>query len=482
MTGVSNDVDARLHEVVTASQWLAATAIAERADILREIADDLEERAPEIVAVAAEESLLPLDRLRGEQTRTVNQFRLYADVIEEGSWLQASITHELSSTSPLVQDHRRVNVALGPVIVFAASNFPLAFGIVGTDTASALAAGCAVVAKGHPGHPRLAALLAGLIQDSLARQGVPDAVFTLVNGDDAVTVLSDARITAGAFTGSIGGGTALKRIADSRDVPIPFYAEMGSVNPVIVTAAAWRTRRAEILSGLVDSMTVSNGQLCTSPGVLFVPDAELSPDELAAFTRDTSAGTLLTDSIADGYRAGVRGLAKISGVEVAGTLNVTEGRSAQPVLWVTDASSVEASPNALKERFGPSSLVVRYDAQAEVLHVLAGMDGQLTASIFAEPEEEIGALVQALADKAGRILLNAWPTGVAVSWSMHHGGPWPASSSVQFGSVGAEAIDRFTRPVTYQNFDDRLLPMPLREENPWRIPRRVDGVLTRLGA
>lgn len=478
MTGVSSDTDARLHQVVTASGWLAAISLAERAIILREIAVDLDERAAEIVAIAAEESLLPIDRLRGELTRTVNQFRLYADVIEEGSWLDASITHAKPDASPPVQDHRRVNVPLGPVIVFAASNFPLAFGIVGTDTASALAAGCAVVAKGHPGHPRLAVLLAGIVQDSLARQSVPDAAFTLLDADEAVAVLGDARITAGSFTGSIGGGTALKRIAESRELPIPFYAEMGSVNPVIVTAAAWRARRTEILSGLVDSMTVSNGQLCTSPGVLFVPDVALSPDELAGFTRDTSAASLLTDSIADGFRAGVRGLSETAGVEAAGALVVVEGRSAQPVLWVTDASIVEASPDALEERFGPSSVVVRYDSQSEVLRLLAGMDGQLTASIFAEPEEEIGPLVQVLASKAGRVLLNAWPTGVAVSWSMHHGGPWPASSSVQFGSVGAEAIDRFTRAVTYQNFADDLLPLPLREDNPWRIPRRIDGVVT----
>lgn len=471
-------LEATLSEVQQASRQWAKTTPAERSIALNAIADMLLQRADEAVEVAARESLITADRLAGEYTRTVNQLRLAAEVVHEGSWLDVSITEANPATMPPLKDHRRMNVPLGPVMVFAASNFPFAFGVVGTDTASAWAAGCAVVAKGHPGHPGLARLLAGFIETALRELGLPAALFTLIEGDDlAVDVLRHPQIAAGAFTGSIRGGVALTRVAENRPVPIPFYAEMGSVNPVIVTPAAWAARRNEIEAGLVASMTVSNGQLCTSPGILFAPGAQATPDRLSRLLRGTAGAPMVTESVAKGFHEGIARLQRTVGVTGAQDAGNPGSRTANPSLWTTSIDAARADRSVFEERFGPASVIVTYDELSDVLDLIDTLDGQLTASVFAEAHEDVSALVEHLGRRVGRVLLNDWPTGVAVSWSMHHGGPWPASSNGMYGSVGAEAVRRFLRPVAFQNFDEARLHPALQTSNPWGVPQRVNGRL-----
>lgn len=468
----TDERDRVLDAVVSASRALADTTPRDRAGLLRRIAEHIEAATSALVPTAVAETGLGADRLAGEVARTANQFRLAADVVEEGSWLGVSIDH---MKAPF-DDHCRMNISLGPVLVFAASNFPFAFGVLGTDTASALAAGCAVVAKGHPGHPRLASQLGSVMGTALQAAGAPAELFSLVEGDAAIEVLQDERITAGAFTGSIQGGAALLTIAQNRPRPIPFFAEMGSINPVIVTERAWTARRDEILAGLVASMTQSNGQLCTSPGLVLIPKTLDLADATDELMSDTQPAPLLTDSIAHSFRAGIDDLADDQHVTALSPVVVSAARAATPVLWSVNAADMDERSLVLKELFGPSSVLVQYESPESILSVVDYLDGQLTASIFSEPEDDITPLVSALAPRVGRLLNNAWPTGVAVSWSMHHGGPWPASSSSSAGSVGAEGILRFLRPVAYQNFAEQALPPALKEDNPWKLPRRVNGV------
>jgi NADP-dependent aldehyde dehydrogenase len=468
------ELELSLDSAVTASRWIAATTLTERARLLRTTADALD-AAPWLATLAAEETQLDVERMRGEQARMASQFRLYADVVEEGSWLEASMTHERPASTPPIPDLRRMNVPLGLVLVFAASNFPLAFGVAGTDTASALAAGCAVLAKPHPGHPGLGKELHSVVAGALESAGAPVGLFSLVLDDGlAVDTLRDARVSAGAFTGSIRGGTALLEIANSRTRPIPFYAEMGSVNPVVVSSAAMTERRDEIFDGLVSSMTINNGQLCTSPGIVFVPRNSFSDADLVGRLASTAAKPMLTESILGGFVGGQDRYRATPGLRSLG--GGDQETVAAPVIWRGRVSAVADSPGTLEECFGPSALVLEYDGLEEVVHVLERMDGQLAGSAFVASGEKVEPdLVSALADRCGRVIVNGWPTGVAVTWSTHHGGPWPSASTPKFGSVGAESVLRFVRPVAYQGFAESELPEALRDSTTWQIPRRVNG-------
>jgi NADP-dependent aldehyde dehydrogenase len=466
--------DECLDRAVAASRTFAQTSPQLRATALRAIAAAIETHADDLLPVAVAETGLGTERLAGEIARTADQFRLYADVVEEGSWAAVSI----DSAKPPFDDHRRMNVAVGPVLVFAASNFPFAFGVLGTDTASALAAGCSVIAKPHPGHPMLGQHLAQLINTAAEDAGIPAGLFTLVTGSDAaIRVLRDDRVEAGSFTGSIGGGTSLLAIAQARQRPIPFFAEMGSSNPVVVTPAAWAARSEEIVRGLVSSMTQSNGQLCTSPGIVFVPTDLRGDRGLTEVMGATTAAPMLTDAIANSFNTGMVELSVAPGVTPLSPVRIMTDRSAHPMLWGSDTSTAERDPDILKEHFGPSSVMVHYDTMGKVLEIIDKLDGQLTGSIFSVAGEDISTLIEAMSRKVGRLLNNAWPTGVAVSWSMHHGGPWPATSARAHGSVGAESIARFIRPITYQNFPESALPSALKNSNPWNLPRRIDGLL-----
>ncbi|MGH3239312.1 MAG: aldehyde dehydrogenase (NADP(+)), partial [Spirillospora sp.] len=422
----------------------------------------------ELTALADEETRLGAARLNGELTRTTFQLTLFAEHVREGAFHDARIdTADPSWPTGPRPDLRRYRTAFGPVLVFAASNFPFAFSVAGGDTASAWAAGCPVVVKAHPGHPRLSRRTAEVIGTA----GLPDGVFGLVEGEDAgVAALKHSGIAAAAFTGSRRGGLALARIAAERPVPIPFYGEMGSVNPSVVTPRAAHGRGEEIVQGYAASLTMGAGQFCTNPGLLFAPAALL--DEASRRLREIAAAPMLNDTIESAYLAAADALAARPGVRRL----IRPDTSTAPRLLTMDLDAFKADIDAASEEcFGPLGLIVTYERLADVADVLAALPGQLTASLHAEPDEtgDLAALTAMLAARSGRVLWNQWPTGVSVTHAMQHGGPFPATTAPSTTSVGTAAIDRFLRPVAYQGWPQDLLPPPLRDDNPWKIPQTV---------
>lgn len=455
----------------------------------------LETAAERILAIgdalierAMQESGLPRARLEGERGRTVGQLRLFAQVVREGSWMDLTIDPALPDRAPLPRpDLRRRNVAVGPVAVFGASNFPLAFSVAGGDTASALAAGCPVIVKGHSGHPGTGELVARALREAVAACGLPEGVFSYLPGNDRAlggALVADPRIKAVGFTGSRGGGMALVNIANNRPEPIPVYAEMSSINPVILFPAAAKARGGELGKAYVGSLTMGAGQFCTNPGLVIALEGS-DLDAFLASAADALVGSapqqMLTPGIHAAFEEGVEALAGHSQVEtVARGLEKTGPTQARSAVFRTSAAAFTNDPVLGHEVFGSSSLVVTAKDLDEVARILRGMEGQLTATLlFDEADEELVApLVSLLGQKCGRILANGWPTGVEVCHAMVHGGPFPATSDTRTTSVGALAIMRFLRPVCYQNLPDRLLPPALRQENPYGAPRRIEGVLT----
>lgn len=458
----------------------AAATDAERARWLRGMADALDAHRDELVEIAERETHLGSARLAGEVARTTGQLRLFADVITEGSYLEAIIDHAEPAAVPPTPDLRRLLRPLGAVAVFSASNFPFAFSVAGGDTASALAVGCPVVVKAHSGHLELSARTAQIVTAALAESGAPDGIFSFISGREAGSALvQDSAIKAVGFTGSIPGGRALFDLAVSRPDPIPFYGELGSLNPVVLTAAAISARGAELATGLAASFTLGAGQFCTKPGLVFLPAGTGFAARLAQAGEDKPAAPMLTGRIAEAYPEGLRRLADQDGVElVSGTVDQdAAANGAAPVVFATAAAAVIANPGPmLEECFGPTTLLIEYASPDELSRALDLVPGSLTATVHAEPEEDISAVVAQLSQLAGRVLFTGWPTGVAVNWAQQHGGPWPATTSL-FTSVGATAVRRFLRPVTYQDAPDKLLHPALQERNPLGIPRRVDGAL-----
>nr|WP_260312198.1 MULTISPECIES: aldehyde dehydrogenase (NADP(+)) [unclassified Rathayibacter] len=450
----------------------------ERALWLEAVATALDSRSDDLVAIADAETHLGSPRLPGELARTTAQLRLFAAVIREGSYLEATIDHADPANTPPNGDMRRLLVPLGPVAVFAASNFPFAFSVAGGDTASALAAGNPVVVKAHPGHPETSTLTAEIVMAALVAAGAPDGLFALVSGHEAgIALVEHPLITAVGFTGSVSGGRALFDRAVSRLVPIPFYGELGSLNPVVITAAAAAARGAELAAGLAGSFTMGAGQFCTKPGLVFVPSGSDFAAALAPEIPTRRGAVLLTESIRASFPRGLAALSAEPGVSVVAGDPEQGADGATAVALRTDVATLLKRPDVLLEEcFGPVTVLVEYASEAELLATLAVVPGSLTATVHAEPEEPLGDLVDALRSKAGRLLFGGWPTGVAVTWSQQHGGPYPASTSV-FTSVGATAIRRFLRPVTYQTAPAAVLPAALRDGNPLGIVRRVDGVL-----
>lgn len=474
-------------DAVLESALAAASAIAghlaesepsERARWLRSAAGALDDASDELVVLAADETHLGLERLRGELVRTTFQLRLFADLVETGGHLDARVDHaDPSWPMGARPDLRRMLRPLGPAAVYAASNFPFAFSVAGGDTAAALAAGCPVVVKAHPGHPRLSRAVASAVSVALEQAGAPAGVFALVEGvETGRALVVDPRITVATFTGSLAGGRALFDLAASRPEPIPFYGELGSVNPVFVTTGAAAARRDAIAAGFAASVTLGVGQFCTKPGVLLVPVGDDLERLVVDAMADAGGGVMLSERIRDGFLGGLGVLADHSGVEVLVPPHGAGGVS--PVLYGTDAATLLASPvELLQEHFGPAALVVRYRDDDELLRVAKAVEGQLTATVHGEEGEgAASALLDVLAGKAGRVLWNAWPTGVSVTYAMQHGGPYPATTAPHFTSVGTASIERFLRPVAYQGVPDALLPAPLQEANPWGVPRLVDGV------
>ncbi|MFD9893050.1 aldehyde dehydrogenase (NADP(+)) [Amycolatopsis sp. NPDC059027] len=474
-------LEAILAGAAAAARPAAAATPAERARWLDAVADALDAAAGELVPLAHAETHLPASpRLQGELKRTTFQLRLFGKVLADGEYLGATVDHA-DPDWPMGPrpDIRRVLVPIGPALVFAASNFPFAFSVAGGDTASALAAGCPVVLKAHPGHEELSARTGQIVREALVAAGAPEGMFDVIHGVEAgVTALKDPRIAASAFTGSVPGGRALFDIAVSRPTPIPFYGELGSVNPVVVTPGALAARGEAVAKGYAGSFSLGAGQFCTKPGLLFLPEGHGLDDVLREAVAAVAAQPMLNDRIAYGYENKLGELRDVSGVDVV-VEGSADGSAFTPTLLATTAKEFLAGGAAVHEEcFGPASLVVTYTDQAELLDVLATLEPGLTATIQGEEDEAglVRGLLPALTRLAGRLLWNDWPTGVTVSWAQQHGGPYPATTAPTTTSVGTAAIERFLRPVAWQGFPDALLPEALRDANPWRLPRRTDGI------
>ncbi|MEU4385937.1 aldehyde dehydrogenase (NADP(+)) [Promicromonospora sp. NPDC023805] len=457
------------------------------ARFLEQIADNIDAIGSDVVARAMLETGLPAARLTGEVARTTGQLRLFAQVVRQGDHRGVRIDPARPDRTPLPRaDLRQRKVPLGPVAVFGASNFPLAFSTAGGDTASALAAGCPVVVKAHNAHPGTAELVGRAVADAVATSGLHPGVFSLVYGPgNAVgqALVTDPAIQAVGFTGSRGGGLALVAAAAARPVPIPVYAEMSSINPTILLDGALAGDVDSLAAAYLTSVTGSSGQLCTAPGLVFVPDGERGDAFVEAAGRAAAAAagqTMLTVGIAEAWQQGVDTLAAQDGVRLvgAGSPGSTENAPA-PAVFASAVPTLLSNPVLQAEIFGAASLVVRYADADELLAAVERLEGQLTVTLHLteEDRETATALLPVLERKAGRILANGWPTGVEVGHAMVHGGPFPATSDSRSTSVGTLAIERFLRPVAYQNLPEYLLPEPVRPNNPWHLTRRVDGVL-----
>ena len=409
--------------------------------------------------------------------------RLLADRAGRGDYLDARIDHaDPDWPMGARPDIRRMKVPLGVVLVFAASNFPFAFSVAGGDTASALAAGCPVVVKANPGHLELSRATAAVVTAALAAAGAPEGTFALIESDeDGRTAILDPRVAAVGFTGSTRVGRMLYDLASARPVPIPFYGELGSTNPSVVTPAAAAERTAEIAAGFVGSFTLGAGQFCTKPGWLLVPAGSGLPAEIARLVAEAPAQPMLNERISAGFGAAVSDLARTDGFTVlAGSLpaDTDAGLEERPVLLSAPIASLLADPELIdREVFGPAATVVTYEHIDEPAALARLLPGQLTASVHAAgaADPDAAPLVAALAAHAGRVLWNQWPTGVTVSDAQQHGGPYPATTAPGTTSVGTAAIERWLRPVAYQNTPADVLPYPLRDDNPWQVPQLVDG-------
>ena len=472
-------IAARASEAAPA--WAAMSPKARSAALVA-VAGALVAAAPGLVATAMRETGLSEARLSGELTRTAVQLRLFADVVLDGSYLDVRIDDAdpdfVLGTRP---DIRRFRLPVGPVLNFAASNFPFAFSVAGGDTASALAAGCPVILKAHSGHPELSVQTAAVVSNALTSAGAPIGTFQLISGQDAgVAMLKDPRIAAGSFTGSIRVGRLLADIAAARPTPIPFYGELGSVNPAFVTRAALAENAEAVATGFMASVSGSAGQLCTKPGFLFLPTGHGLDDKLASLAEGAQEHRLLNPGIAGGYRVRRDAILATPGVSVIaeGSLRFdADGQGwATPTVVSVSADDLRSQRESLlDEAFGPLSVVVEYSEEADLATIADELfEGNLTGTVHTASGENTSAirsLVDWITHHAGRVLFGGWPTGVAVTPAMQHGGPWPTTTNDSSTSVGTAAIARFLRPIAYQGAPQELLPEPLRDDNPWGVPQ-----------
>ncbi|MFG2221536.1 aldehyde dehydrogenase (NADP(+)) [Streptomyces sp. NPDC048644] len=481
------EVDTAVGAAHAARPALADRAV--RAALLRRAADLLDAAGERVIEAADAETALGPGRLTGELARTTYQLRSFADSVDEGAFLDVRIDHADPALTPPRPDLRRYKIPLGTVAVYAASNFPLAFSVPGGDTASALAAGCPVVIKAHPDHPATSELCAALLRRAAADVGLPDGVIGLVHGFQAgLDLVRHPQVCAAGFTGSVRGGRALHDAAAARPHPIPFHGELGSLNPVVVTESAAAERAEAIGAGLAGAMTLGTGQFCVKPGLVLAPEGEAGDRLLTALTAavsDTEAGVLLDHRMRDAFLDGVRTRAALPGVQApvtpgaGGEHTVSAGFLTLPAAALAEDGTHDL---LLEECFGPVTVLARYTDEAEVAAVLARLPGNLTATLQLGADESAGRDgagrgARLLADAtalAGRVVVNGWPTGVAVAPAQHHGGPYPATTSTAT-SVGTTAAERWLRPVAYQDTPPALLPPELREDNPLGLPRRVDG-------
>lgn len=480
--GTGADVADACAAAAAAQPSYAALPLATRAAFLRLVADKIDALGDTLTQRAMLESGLPEARLNGERGRTVGQLRLFADEVENGGWQGLRIDHAQPARAPLPKpDLRMRKVPVGPVAVFGASNFPLAFSVAGGDTASALAAGCCVVVKGHPAHPGTSELVATAILEAIREAGLPEGIFSLIGGTTHAlgeALVKDPRIAAVGFTGSRAGGLALMNHAAARPVPIPVYAEMSSVNPVVLMPHRLAADPEGLAAAYVGSLSLGAGQFCTNPGIVLAVDSEATTRFIAA-TAAALAGvpaqTMLTAGIQRAYAEGITAIAD-NGAKLVGTGAQGSSACGRAHVYTVSGAEFRANPAFGHEVFGPSSVIVTCADMAELAAILAAMEGQLTATLHMLPDDYSAArdLVPILENRAGRIIANAWPTGVEVTHAMVHGGPFPATSDGRSTSVGTLAIDRFLRPVSYQDMPAALLPKALLD-GPSPVLRRVDG-------
>ncbi|PWJ60205.1 NADP-dependent aldehyde dehydrogenase [Dyadobacter jejuensis] len=485
MNPSKQEIEAILDKAQLAFVETKAKAIDERLTLMHAVADEIEALGPELIAVAGEESNLPEGRLVGEKARTVFQWRSYAEALKRGDSLDASIDTANAERTPPKPDLRKTNIPLGPVAVFGASNFPFAFSTAGGDTASAFAAGCPVVVKGHPGHPKTSTMMAQAIARGVAKSGFPKGMFShvLSNSYEAGQwLVTHPVIKAVGFTGSYQGGMALVELGNNRPDPIPVFAEMGSINPVFLLEEKLKLSGAELATAYVGSLTLGVGQFCTNPGLLVAvdgPELDAFIESLTTAIEGAAPAMMLHEGIAKNYLHNKELVTSQEGVEILARAarEASEGQGSPTVASVMGTEFLH-NEHLQEEVFGPFALVVKCKDAQEMEQVAARLKGQLTCTLLGTEADltQYARLIAQVQIKCGRILFNNFPTGVEVVKSMHHGGPFPAASDGRFTSVGADAIKRFTRPFSYQNWPDALLPDELKNANPLGIYRMVDNV------
>ncbi len=488
--------EATADEVARAVELAARAAVEMRKLTAEQIAEFLAAIREEIAALgdpliqrAAQESGLDEGRLKGERDRTLNQIKMFADIVKEGSWVDARIDTPLPDRKPLPRpDIRRMLEPLGPVAVFGASNFPLAFSVAGGDTISAFAARNPVVVKAHPAHPGTSELVATAIGKAVQAKSMPEGTFSMLHGktpETSLALVTHPEMRAVGFTGSERAGRALFDAAARRPRPIPVYAEMGSVNPVFILPQVLKEKGPNVAEGLFRSVLMGVGQFCTSPGLVFgLRDESLQAfrDKLIEFFEQATPGTMLNPAIAGGYEERLRTVEKIRGVaaHVAAQKPNRKHTEGQPGVLLTEVETWLSNKELHEEIFGPATILIECGSSDQLLQAARALDGTLTATIHGTPEELAAnaELIGILRQKAGRLIFNGYPTGVEVGYAMHHGGPYPATSDEKFTSVGATAIYRFARPVCFQGFPQNVLPPELQDANPRKIWRTIDGQLT----
>ena len=486
--GFYEATDAEVHAAIrlatAAFQQYRNKSGKEKADFLEAIAEEILGLGEELISRCMLETGLPEARLKGERGRTVGQLRLFASYIREGSWQEVRIDKADPSRTPPKPDIRSFQKPLGPVGIFGASNFPLAFSVAGGDTASALAAGCTVIFKGHPAHPGVSEMVATAIQKAVTTAGMPEGTFSMVHGKSTavgMAIVNDPDIRAIGFTGSFRGGKAIFDAANSRTVPIPVYAEMGSTNPVFILPQALKERQEAISKDLASAVTLGVGQFCTNPGLVVYekgPDENLFVDNFSKNLKASPPGVMLTAGIQQTFNAGVKKLQKSKGVKT-----IVEGKAegagtlAPAYLFQTTGDAFLDDHTMEEEIFGPSTLAVTVSDKEQLLQIARQLGGHLTATLHGTEQDlqDYAELVTVLEQKVGRLIVNGYPTGVEVSYAMVHGGPFPATTDSRSTSVGTDAIKRFTRPVCFQNFPQSMLAAELKDDNPLKIWRLVNG-------
>ncbi len=477
------EIHLAIEKAATAFQQYRIKSGKEKADFLEAIADEITGLGEDLITRCMEETGLPEARLKGERGRTVTQLKLFAKYVREGSWTEVRIDKADPTRTPPKADIRSMQKGLGPVGIFGASNFPFAFSVAGGDTTSALAAGCTVVFKAHPAHPGTCELVGTAIRKAVARTGMPVGTFSMVHGkstDVGVAIVKHPSIKAIGFTGSYRGGKAIFDVANSRAVPIPVYAEMGSTNPVFILPNALKERNETIAKELAGSVTLGVGQFCTNPGLVFYQADEGNKfvESFSKYLGESAPGVMLSPIIHNAYKTGAERLARTKGVTtlVKGKAE-REGCYGPAYLFQSSGEAFLNDHTLEEEVFGPSTLAVTVDGQEQLMKIARQLGGHLTATLHATEKDlqQYTELISILEQKVGRLIINGYPTGVEVTHAMVHGGPFPATTDSRTTSVGTDAIKRFTRPVCYQNFPQSLLAPELKDENPLNIWRLVDG-------